>query len=48
MFRREYNEHRKQFDRFEVVFIGECINCEDIESLYLQLQPKMTMNFLLN
>jgi prophage antirepressor-like protein len=34
MFRREYKEHRKIFDLFQVVFIGETDNCEEIETLF--------------
>jgi hypothetical protein len=34
MFRREYNEHRKQFTVFEVVLIIECDNCEAVETLF--------------
>lgn len=34
MFRRDYKEHRKLFDQFDVVFIGECDNCEQVEQLF--------------
>lgn len=34
MFRRDYKEHRKNFDQFDVVFIGECDNCEQVEKLF--------------
>ena len=34
MFRREYKEHRKQFTKFDVVFIEECQNCEVVEDLF--------------
>lgn len=34
VFRREYDEHRKQFEKFQVVFIGECDNCEEVETLF--------------
>ena len=34
MFRRDYKEHRKTFDRFKVIFIGKCDNCELVESLF--------------
>jgi prophage antirepressor-like protein len=34
MFRREYKEHRKQFEQFKVVFIGKCDNCEFVEDLF--------------
>lgn len=34
MFRREYKEHRRQFEKFQIVYIGETDNCEEIESLF--------------
>jgi len=34
LFQREYDKHRKQFELFKVVFIGECDNCEKIEKKF--------------
>ncbi len=34
MFRREYEEHRKQFEKFKVVLIIECDNCIAVEKLF--------------
>ena len=34
VFRREYTQHRKQFEIYQVVFIAECLNCEDVETLF--------------
>ena len=34
MFQRDYKEHSKRFDKFQVVLIEETDNCEQIESLF--------------
>jgi prophage antirepressor-like protein len=34
MFRKDYNNYRKMFNGFEVVFIKECDNCEQVEDLF--------------
>lgn len=34
MFERDYEQHSKHFDKFQVIFIGECNNCEQVESLF--------------
>ena len=34
MFERDHQQHSKNFDKFQVVFIGECDNCEQVESLF--------------
>lgn len=34
MFRREYNEHRKTFEEFKIIYIEECDNCESVEKLF--------------
>ena len=33
-FRREYKEHRKKFDTYQVVLIAGCENCIDVEALF--------------
>nr|AEX62209.1 uncharacterized Bro-N domain-containing protein [Moumouvirus Monve] len=34
IFNRDYNQHRKNFENFKVVYIGETDNCETVESLF--------------
>jgi prophage antirepressor-like protein len=34
VFERDYNQHSKKFDMFQVVYIGETDNCEQIETLF--------------
>lgn len=34
MFQREYEQHRKQFEKFKVVLIIECDNCIVVEKLF--------------
>ncbi|AZL89718.1 Bro-N domain-containing protein [Megavirus baoshan] len=34
IFNRDYKQHRKSFENFKVVFIGETDNCENVESLF--------------
>ncbi|ANB50165.1 putative Bro-N domain-containing protein [Powai lake megavirus] len=36
IFNRDYKQHRKSFEKFKVVFIGETDNCENVESLFKQ------------
>lgn len=34
IYQREYKQHRKQFETFKLLFIGECDNCEKVEELF--------------
>ena len=36
MFKRDYEQHSKNFERFEVVYIGETDNCGEVETLFGQ------------
>lgn len=36
MFKRDYEQHSKNFKKFEVVFIGETENCDKVEMLFGQ------------
>lgn len=47
MFRREFNEHRKNFDVFKIVFIAECDNCEKVEALFKKEIQIRNLNYTL-